>query len=149
MLEKQIRKHLDSPSHNNTAMNNGNLSSIPPGAVVAFELEVCPIGWEEYEKAYGRFIRGIDKSGEKVDPTGQRRPGTSQEDDFKSHNHTITSQKPLVHRNHGGGACEDLDPGGWACHTELTINPNGGEETRPKNVSLLYCKKAALEENHG
>ena len=38
---------------------------IPSGAVMAFNQNSCPFGWLEYKAAYGRFIRGIDKSGEK------------------------------------------------------------------------------------
>src|SRR5215471_8524467 len=34
-----------------------------PGAVMSFNRDSCPAGWKEYSPAYGRFIRGIDKSG--------------------------------------------------------------------------------------
>lgn len=47
-------------------------SSVPVGAVMAFNLSACPTGWSEYAPAYGRFIRGIDKSGANIDPLGQR-----------------------------------------------------------------------------
>ena len=33
---------------------------IPPNAVLAFNRETCPAEWRKYKKAYGRFIRGID-----------------------------------------------------------------------------------------
>jgi len=50
--------------------------------VVAFASETCPPGWTEYQPAYGRFIRGIDKGpdNEKNDPDGQRSSGAIQDD---------------------------------------------------------------------
>lgn len=124
----------------NSIATNG---TIPVGAVVAFNLEECPEseGWREFVPAYGRFVRGIDKSSAEIDPEGQREMSSVQEDQFRSHSHSISKQRPLVHRDHGGGTGEDLDPGGWAGHTALTIDPSGGAETRPKNVALLYCEK--------
>ena len=38
-------------------------TTVPSGMVAAFNLTACPSGWTEYTPAYGRFIRGIDKSG--------------------------------------------------------------------------------------
>lgn len=113
----------------------------PPNSVLAFDSSTCPAGWEPYEQAYGRFIRGIDLGKTKTDPDGQRQPGSPQEDELKSHTHTITKQRPLVHRNHGGSRGEDLNPGGWANHTQLEVDAAGGPETRPKNVALLFCKR--------
>jgi len=56
---------------------------IPNGAVIAFDLKECPsIGWEEYKLAHGRFVRGIDNSGRRIDPDGTRAPGSHQEDSF-------------------------------------------------------------------
>ncbi len=37
-------------------------ASLPARSVVPFELMSCPVGWEEYKEAYGRFIRGIDRT---------------------------------------------------------------------------------------
>nr|VFJ69801.1 MAG: hypothetical protein BECKFW1821C_GA0114237_10207 [Candidatus Kentron sp. FW] len=42
------------------------------GSVVAFDAQECPSGWSEYAQAYGRFVRGIDKIGEKTVKTGSR-----------------------------------------------------------------------------
>jgi hypothetical protein len=49
-----------------TAMN------LLKGAVIAFDLPKCPEGWAEYQAAYGRFIRGLDRGAPRTDPDGQR-----------------------------------------------------------------------------
>jgi hypothetical protein len=67
------------------------LSKLMPGSVVAFTTKSCPDGWREYDRAYGRFIRGIDKSGEKIDPDGIRDPGNLQNDAIKEHAHNLTN----------------------------------------------------------
>ena len=59
-------------------------AAMPAGAVIAFNLPACPAGWSEYTPAYGRFIRGIDKSGSKIDPDGQRKPESYQEDAIRN-----------------------------------------------------------------
>lgn len=67
-----------------------NDALVPTGAVMAFNLAACPTpGWSEYTPAYGRFIRGIDKSGTAIDPDGQRALGSIQADDFKTHTHNM------------------------------------------------------------
>ena len=50
------------------------------GAVIAFDLEKCPEGWAEYQAAYGRFIRGLDRGASRTDPDGQRAVGSIQRD---------------------------------------------------------------------
>lgn len=114
---------------------------IPTGAVIAFNSAQCPQGWEEYSLAYGRFIRGIDRGETKVDPEGERDPGSRQEDQFSSHSHT----RPRDVYDAGGG----LDSS-WVAHSRYFgyghSNPPatgkaGGSETRPDNVALLYCEK--------
>lgn len=66
--------------------------TVPPGAVMAFNLTTCPTNWSEYAPAYGRFIRGIDKSGTAVDPDGQRAPGAIQNDSLQNHTHYIVGE---------------------------------------------------------
>lgn len=111
------------------------------GSVIAFNLSSCPNGWQEYQPAYGRFIRGIDKSGNKIDPDSIRTPGTLQNEDLKKHNHTLT----LAGRS--GNKAFINHPPAWGYDDSVgapstaSSNETGGEETRPKNVALLYCEK--------
>ena len=117
---------------------------IPVGAVIAFDATECPAGggWKPYQPAYGRFIRGIDASSDSIDPSGKRTPGSLQGDSNRSHTHK-SLHKVMVHTQNGGPSGEDLDPGGWAGHMQIDIaaDADGGPESRPKNVALLYCIK--------
>ena len=105
----------------------------------------------------GEFIRGVD-SGRGVDVG--RQLGSAQTDQNKSHTHTGTaaSNGAHTHTTHGhnnnsynnnataGGGSEIAGGGttgsaGAHTHT-LTINADGGNEARPRNIALLYCIKA-------
>lgn len=116
---------------------------IPSGAVLAFHSDTCPtFGWEEYTPAYGRFIRGIDKSKDNIDPQGERTPGSLQTGQFASHSHT----RPLdIHKYPNVGAAQLwIKPErhyDYAADGSPLTGDTGGEETRPINVALLYCKK--------
>lgn len=114
--------------------------SVPPGAVMAFALEKCPQPyWEEYEPAYGRFVRGIDRSGREIDPEGPRPAGNTQGDTIKKHNHSY-EQRSTGHLTaaEGGGGVGDLHQFHYGTASQETT-PAGLAETRPKNVALLYC----------
>jgi hypothetical protein len=109
---------------------------IPAKMVVAFAGNVCPADWREYEPAYGRFIRGIDKLDTKIDPDGERIAGNFQDDEFKEHSHTYIDFYQS-HRQKGwkdGGA--DY---AQSIQSKRISDNSGGAETRPKNVALLYC----------
>jgi hypothetical protein len=115
--------------------------TMPRSAVLAFNRKSCPPGWEEYTKAYGRFVRGIDKSGSGIDPDGAREPGNTQDESFMAHSHS----RPRGVYDAGGGS-----DAAWVAHDHYFgyghKNPPGtgkagGSETRPDNVALLYCEK--------
>lgn len=115
---------------------------IPSGAVLAFELEDCPEPeWKEYEKAYGRFIRGIDKKGSGIDPEGRRVLGSPQNHALAAHSHTRPNDVYDV------GSFSDDSGVSYGRHFGFGFkNPprtgiEGGEETRPVNVALLYCER--------
>ncbi len=114
-------------------------TSMPRGAVISFNREACPHGWEEYEAAYGRFIRGTDKSGKKIDPDGKRKSGSLQNDSFASHNHEHyiigwgKGKSDPSHARADGNSPRNR----WSYRTKNS----GRSETRPKNITLLYCKK--------
>ncbi len=80
----------------------------------------------------GEFIRGWD-DGRGVD--SGRTFGTAQADELKSHNHTVTTL--------GGASAvrpEDVGAGNVGSKTSTTSS-TGGNETRPRNIALLYCIK--------
>jgi hypothetical protein len=94
----------------------------------------CPDGWSEFTAARGRFLRGIDSTGT-VDPDGVRAAGSVQADDFKSHSHNV-----YYSATGGLGNVWAALGSGSTGNTGLTT-PTGGDETRPKNVAVLYCQK--------
>ena len=111
------------------------------GAVVSFNSTQCPAGWVEYTEGYGRFIRGIDKSGSKIDPSEKREPGSQQDDLVRRHNHQLSlrgasGNNAFVNRSPAWGYDNWL-----GAATATTTAEAGGDETRPKNVALLFCAK--------
>lgn len=126
-------------SFNSISALFGRPPPFPSGAVVAFDLKKCPSsGWQEYKLAHGKFIRGIDRSGTKIDPDGERKPGAPQKDSFKSHFHTQDADI------HGKGGGYWMPPPSRHFHhskSQSKTSSVGGAETRPINVALLYCRK--------
>lgn len=122
---------------------------VPSGAVMAFNLAECPAGWGPYVAAQGRFIRGFDPTGG-IDPG--RTVGSLQDDAFQGHYHEM---------DRGGApglwdSTQGKGPTGRAAKTEYrngetfrVLGPINGahgaariaNETRPKNVSLLFCER--------
>lgn len=123
-------------------------STVPTGAVMAFDLTSCPTGWSEYTPARGRFLRGID-NGAGNDPSGNRTPGDIQADMLASHTHTAyasnndrndaATQGWPVNNAHNTFRTSDR-PRENAVDSQA-ISQTGGAETRPKNVAVLYCRK--------
>ena len=116
--------------------------SIPSDAVVAFNANECPNRWREYTPAYGRFIRGVDKSERPVDPDGRRVVGHYQEDAIQKHHHSRRYHQANTtgSRPHPNFEYQD-DNGNATLTTTDIVDARVGEETRPKNVALLYCEK--------
>lgn len=137
---------------------------LPAGAVQSFAMSAAPSGWLDcdgsavsrttYSNLFsaigttfgtgdgsttfnvpdlrGEFIRGWD-DGRGVD--SGRTFGTAQADELKSHNHTVTTL--------GGASAvrpEDVGAGNVGSQTSTTSS-TGGNETRPRNIALLYCIK--------
>ena len=119
------------------------LAEIPAGAVVSFSISSCPDGWKEYERAYGVFVRGIDRGSEKRDPDGERPPGSFQDDALKKHRHEYegdgANRGVTVDR---GERYDDIWRGGdRRQRDDRNTKRFGDAETRPKNIALLYCVK--------
>ena len=134
---------------------------IPAGAVQSFAMNTAPTGWLDcdgsavsrttYSTLYtaigttfgagdgsttfnvpdlrGEFIRGWD-DGRGVD--SGRTFGSAQADELKSQRHSI------AFAGNGWDAYTGLNQGtGVTDYTDYT----GGDETRPRNIALLYCIK--------
>ena len=84
----------------------------------------------------GYFVRG---SGRNNDGTESDTFGIKQADQFESHNHPIITVGPPG----SGGATGLASTGTGAPVGTVTtyITPTGGDETRPKNIAMLYCIK--------
>ena len=103
----------------------------------------------------GEFVRGFD-GGRGID--SNREFGSFQDDEFKSHNHTGSTNSTGAH-THTYSLSEGINVGAFSkgansydnssvstssagnhSHT-LTINSSGGAETRSRNIALQYCIK--------
>lgn len=137
------------------------IQGVPTAAISAFMRDTAPAGWlamdgseisrTTYADLYaaigdvggagdgsttfdlpdmrGEFLRGWD-DGRGVD--AGRVFGSSQADEFRAHTHTQSS----------AGAVSNFSGGAFA-HLINTGNTGsaGGDETRPRNIAILYCIK--------
>lgn len=131
-LMKRVEEAISVSKETANSLSNG---------VVAFSATACPDGWSAYTPAFGRFIRGIDQSNSAIDPSGLRTLGSIQNDSVGKHAHPITlpgraGNKAFVNKPPGWGY-DDWQGAASTAQTETS----GDDETRPKNVALLYCKK--------
>lgn len=154
-------------------------SALPVGSIVAFPVDSPPPGFLELDNsvkssatypdlsAYlggkfnkgdegvgnfrlpetrGEFLRGWDH-GRGVDAA--RGLGTYQTDDFKSHNHPPSSNRPgfmsnefptiqAYHGTNSSGAPTYSGEG----QQMGTTGVRGGTETRPRNIAVMWCIKA-------
>lgn len=81
----------------------------------------------------GEFLRGWD-SGRGVD--SGRANLSAQADELKSHTHPLTAIVASATGSVQG------NPAAWSGTTNYSSGPTGGTETRPRNVSVMYCIKA-------
>ena len=138
-----------------SVVNNGNavaaslasqIASITPppsGAIMFFNLAVCPAGWTQQAAYNSLFIRGLDL-GRGMDPGNTL--GQIETDVTQDHAHSTSN---IV----TGTGTNNITQGGASAFlfftssnsTDLAIgNPTTGAhgaETRPANVSLLLCQK--------
>lgn len=113
----------------------------------------------------GMFLRGINDNAPNVDPDANSRTasrvdlnsagnsgnavGSKQADMYGSHTHSAsaTVQRSNIdgsngsHDVSGGGDKYNADPGLGSLGVSVTINPSGGNETRPKNAYVYYIIK--------
>ncbi|MDQ1343572.1 MAG: hypothetical protein QG650_291 [Patescibacteria group bacterium] len=140
--------------------------TVPPGAVMAFNLASCPTNWSPADGIGGRpdlrgqFVRGLNtfdggttvRTDTGKDPdcaarTGGCTVGSQQSDGFGSHGHAMTDYGSAVTiydiDGNAGGSYGTLgrSDSRHTAGTSLTAGASGGNETRPKNVALIYCIK--------
>ncbi len=97
-------------------------------------------------EARGEFLRGWDH-GRGVD--AGRGLGSFQADDFKSHNHPpgnnrpgfMSNEYPVVQAYHGTNSSGTPSYSGEG-QQMATTGVRGGNETRPRNVAVMWCIKA-------
>lgn len=145
-----------------------NMSALPVGAMVPFPKGSVPPGFLEVDgsvqsiaalpdlAAYlgtafnkgdegggnfrlpdsrGEFLRGWDH-GRGVDLG--RAIGSWQADEVKSHTHSISNQSTYGSGSSSGPQHQSAKVGDLATPT----NPTGGNETRPRNLAVMWCIKA-------
>jgi hypothetical protein len=115
--------------------------SSPQKVILAVASNTCPDGWIDYAPAYGRFVRGIDKTNARVDIDGKRDFGTHQGDMVKKHTHKATYRRGKDNDSNGGGHNHEVTDGTRDETITTDSCGNCGNENRPKNVALLYCQK--------
>jgi hypothetical protein len=149
---------------------NSSVILVPAGAVMPFAMSSAPSGWLNANGAAvlrsggsgyadlfaaigttygagdgsttfnlpdlrGYFVRG---SGTNSDGTAAGTFGTKQADDLKSHTHPVL---------YNGGVLLGASPayanGNVIQYTggQTTTGATGGDETRPRNIAMLYCIK--------
>lgn len=169
----QLRQDFDAA----IAQVNGRIDELEPrlvpiGAVISWPGATPPNGWLECNgqvfntgtnpKLYGvlgrnvvpdyrgLFLRGWAHGSSAFDPEPNRALGSYQEDEFRSHNHTTP-----VERNPSAPAGPVSMPGSaWPGSRQSNITQAGssfvgGDETRPKNVAVMYIIKTDQAQSSG
>ncbi len=124
-------------------------SIVPSGAVMAFDLESCPSGWDSYGPATGRFILGAGTE-TNLDQNGVPLTERNLNDTGGAETHLLTVEEMPAHA-HQYQKLTVLQPGCGLrqCNGRLedrpktTQNAGGGKahNNMPPFISLLYCKK--------
>lgn len=150
-LDTQLATTTASANTASTNATNALAKAVPTGAVMAFNLTACPTGWSEYTQAYGRVIRGIDKSGTAIDPDGQRAPGAIQNDSLQNHTHYMVGEsggQDNIVAEQDSNTDSTFAPAAGTSRGDAYIYVGYGKvgnftsETRGRNVALLYCVKS-------
>jgi hypothetical protein len=113
----------------------------PTGAILAFNLATCPTGWVTADGTNstpdlrGEFVRGLD-NGRGVD--SGRILASSQSDENKTHTHSTVQ---MIGNNNIDGVDSTTTHSGENHNEARQTGATGGNETRPRNIALLYCSK--------
>lgn len=119
-------------------------NEIPPGAVMAFNLNACPQGWTQFADATGRTIVGTGTYNESYNIPG--RTGWSNNETYNLGD-TGGFASWRENYNEGGVTAHPvpIDPNLIPGTITFAQMPTGGEplphENRPPYVALLYCER--------
>jgi hypothetical protein len=124
------------------------LSFVPTGAVMAFNLKSCPEGWKEAGFAKGRFIIGV---GETPDLTPRRLLEEGGEEQHKltiaempKHKHIWNNVKNDRPDDYGfGGSEKNIYMSSRSFIDDISQEQGGGQphNNLPPFVALLFCEK--------
>jgi hypothetical protein len=129
-------------------------SVVPGGAVVPFDADTCPPGWQEYVPASGRFIAGVGRGRDKNGYEIQLNRGTPPADVEGEYVHTLTVAEIPSHTHRvfrtqgkaGNGAFPDWSVMGNELKQDVAdTGPTGGgkaHNSMPPYVALKMCKKS-------
>jgi len=93
-----------------------------------------PAGFFRLPESRGEFLRGWDH-GRGID--AGRMPGSWQSDQLKAHNHGITVREAAA-----GGGFTTMYSNGTQTNSSSYVQSEGGIETRPRNLAVMWCIKA-------
>ncbi|MFK9097914.1 phage tail protein [Pseudomonas guariconensis] len=108
-----------------------------------------PAGYFRLPDGRGEFLRGWDH-GRGVD--AGRAVGSAQSDSLKAHSHGLVMHRssglngtPMPNVNTGNNSIPFNANGGSSNYTTITtgrVESDGGDETRPRNLAVMWCIKA-------
>ena len=99
---------------------------IPIGAIVAFDAQSCPKGWEPYQKASGHFLRGV---------TVEKPHGTT--GGSEQHHHSGKTGDGRNNARNVDNDCCDRAASNWEHSHSYTTDE---EDHTPLFVSVLWCR---------
>jgi microcystin-dependent protein len=124
---------------------------VPSGAILAFDLDICPSGWEPFDPLDGRVVVGAG-SGSKLTPRRRGDPGGAEEITLEpkhlpQHTHAVYPHAGAVSPNSGtpgaSGPSKDPNPGSNVQPSQSGPGPGSSAPLgiMPPFYTLLYCKK--------
>jgi len=121
-------------------------TSVPAGAIMAFNLSSCPSGWTEFTNARGRVVVGknpSDPSFDSLQETGGEKTHTLTVSEMPQHRHTVFT---MVSWGNGNSINPGTGGQGWpgfagnGMFTDYQGSSSSHNNLQPY-ISLLYCTK--------
>jgi hypothetical protein len=136
------------------------LSLVPSGAVMAFDLDACPLGWTEMTRAKGRTIVGAS-DGHPRNQMGGGETVTLTEGQLPAHRHPVSDPghvhpaavSTFIQGGAPGEGPANIAQGGnsyvftrntGSAGTGISVGNTGGGQpvpVMPPFLALIYCKK--------